>query len=386
MNRRIQENDNEFESCWIELINTNTCNTLIGTYYRHHSDHDSIFKSKLKETLKTIKKEKKTVILCGDFNYNLLEYVTDKSVSDFLNTMLEFNFQPCITEPSKITNTNKPSLVDNIFINTMDNPSSGNILEHISNDHLPNFIILDHEKKDPTIKIKIRDNKNFNNDGFLCDLQNPTIVQQIEYAVNTEQAFEIYHKVYTDTLNKYAPIKYLSKKEIKIKQKPWLTPGIQTSIKKKRALFKQIKSMKLNNQNTEIIYNKYKTYRNMINTLKRKSKKLYYSKYFTDNTNNSKNTWKGINKLLNRNKSKQETIFLQDNDGLINDQRKVANKFNEYFINVAGKLSAKIQNKNTKFQDYLKNPNESSLFLKETTPDEVNLIINSLSANKSRDI
>ena len=120
--------------------------------------------------------------------------------------------------------------------------------------------------------------------------------------------------------------------------------------------------MKLNNQHTEIIYNKYKTYRNMINTLKRKSKKLYYSKYFTDNTNNSKNTWKGINKLLNRNKSKQETIFLQDNNGLINDQRKVANKFNDYFINVAGKLSAKIQNKNTKFQDYLKNPNESSLF------------------------
>ena len=34
LNRRIQENDNEFESCWIELINTNTCNTLIGTYYR----------------------------------------------------------------------------------------------------------------------------------------------------------------------------------------------------------------------------------------------------------------------------------------------------------------------------------------------------------------
>ena len=58
----------------------------------------------------------------------------------------------------------------------MDNHLSGNILEHISYDHLPNFIILDHEKEDPTIKIKIRDNKNFNNDGFLCDLQNPTLV------------------------------------------------------------------------------------------------------------------------------------------------------------------------------------------------------------------
>ena len=44
-------------------------------------------------------------------------------------------------------------------------------------------------------------------------------------------------------------------------------------------------------------------------------------------------------------------------------------------INVAENLSNKITNKNTKFQEYLKNPNKSSL-LKETTPDEIRLIIN----------
>ena len=35
-----------------------------------------------------------------------------------------------------------------------------------------------------------------------------------------------------EALNKYAPMKYLNKKEIKIRQKPWLTKGILASIKR----------------------------------------------------------------------------------------------------------------------------------------------------------
>ena len=75
-----------------------------------------------------------------------------------------------------------------------------------------------------------------------------------------------------------------------------------------------------------------------------------------------------------------------NDNGLTTNRRKVANIFNQYFINVAENLSNKIKNKNTKFQDYLKNPNKSSLFLKETTPDEIILIINELNPNKSSDI
>ena len=44
----------------------------------------------------------------------------------------------------QIVHNCKPSLVDNIFINTLGNIYSGNILENISYD-LPNFIILESE-------------------------------------------------------------------------------------------------------------------------------------------------------------------------------------------------------------------------------------------------
>ena len=96
--------------------------------------------------------------------------VSDKKANSFLNVMFQNNFKPCITEPTRITNTNKPSLVDNIFINSFDDPVCGNILEHISYDHLPNFIIINHEHTKKKSQEKKRDKKNFNPTTFQSEL------------------------------------------------------------------------------------------------------------------------------------------------------------------------------------------------------------------------
>ena len=64
----------------------------------------------------------------------------------------------------------------------------------------------------------------------------------------------------------------------------------------------------------------------------------------------------------------------------------MANKLNNCFTNVAANLAKTIKKPITRFQDYLQNPNESSLFLKETTPDEIQDIINNLDSKKSTDI
>ena len=64
----------------------------------------------------------------------------------------------------------------------------------------------------------------------------------------------------------------------------------------------------------------------------------------------------------------------------------MANKFNDFFLNIAEKLSAKIENKNRKPQDYLKNPNKSKFTLKETIPNDVKKIVDQLDSKKSGDI
>ena len=95
--------------------------------------------------------------------------------------------------------------------------------------------------------------------------------------------------------------------------------------------------------------------------------------------------WQGINKLLNRGKKRQGTIFLEEN-GLISDPFQVANKFNDYYLSIADKLCEKIPKVDNKFQDYLKNPNRNKLTLNETTRDEVLKVINDLDGKKSGDI
>ena len=103
--------------------------------------------------------------------------------------------------------------------------------------------------------------------------------------------------------------------------------------------------------------------------------------------NNSKKSWTGINTILCRErKAKITDIFLNSNGKLFTDQKTVSKMFNNYYVNVAGNLDKKIPKPRTKFQDYLKNPNEHSIYLKETTPAEVEKLISGLDSNKAPDL
>ena len=381
---QIKDPGCETESCWIELVNEKGPNVVVGVIYRHPSKINDIFLTNLKKTLKKVNKEKKKTVISGDFNLNLLNYENDKEVSSFLSTMLQHDLQPCITEPSRITNTNKPSLVDNIFINSFDEPICGNILEHISYDHLPNFVIMNHEHANKKHTRQRRHKKDFDPVMFQAELlDNGSFLTELINKPSSESAMNLYMEKYISLLDKHCPMKNLTKKEQKTSQKPWLTQGLLKSISRKRTLFKKFKNDKWKNKESEV-FKEYKTCNDIINKLKKLSKRNYYNKYFSEHMNNSKKTWIGINSLLNKHKKQQGTIFLEDK-GFISDPHTVANKFNDFFLNVAGKLCEKIEKKNSKYQDYLKNPNESSFFLKETEPGDFVKIINKLDGKKSSD-
>ena len=89
-----------------------------------------------------------------------------------------------------------------------------------------------------------------------------------------------------------------------------------------------------------------------------------------------------MNGIPHRNKCISKTLLLNINGKIITDQKRIANSFNQYFVNVADNLANKIPNKNTTFQDYLKNPNKTELFLKETTSHDISILINELNINK----
>ena len=55
-------------------------------------------------------------------------------------------------------------------------------------------------------------------------------------------------------------------------------------------------------------------------------------------------------------------IYLDENGNILTDQKVVANRFNKFYSNVAKNLIKDLGDSPTKYQDYLRNPNENSIF------------------------
>ena len=361
---------NEFECKWIEIINKKKPNSLIATIYRHPSKNDDAFLEYLKKTLDLLRRENKLIFLTGDFNLNLLNHDTNTQVDNFLNILYSNFCQSYIVLPTRIVDNAKPSLLDNIFANTIEHdPISGNLTNKIS-DHLPNFLILQQFDKDiKPIKITRRNYTKFKEDQFITDINNANIKSKIESSDDTNEKYDILHNHILSTINKHAPLKTLSNSESKNLLKPWITKGLLKSIKLKNKYYhKYIKNK------DPFWYTKYKHYRDNINHLIRTSKHQYYKNYFRTFRNSSKKVWSGIKSIICNKKSTHPSINVQVVGEIITNQQTVANEFNNFFINVGPILSSNIPKTNKIFTDYLKQPTKNSMFLTPTNPTEIFII------------
>ena len=163
--------------------------------------------------------------------------ITD--IKSFIDIIYSHFFQPFITEPTRIIGRNKSSLIDNIFINACTKSlNAGNITEKIS-DHLPNFLIIQNLKEERLKrKIQIRDMKNFKLETFSTDLENAELMDFSETS-NLNEMYNRFHQKLLNTINKNAPLKTLSNKEMKFQTKPWIDKNILHKINEKNKLYKK---------------------------------------------------------------------------------------------------------------------------------------------------
>ena len=123
-------------------------------------------------------------------------------------------FQPCIVEPTRITSNNRPSVLDNIFINTNDKKVyCGNIIDKIS-DHLPNFAIINIFHKKRNQKIMVRDMSHFNEIVYKKDLEKLKRLDILKHKTVNEM-LNTFHEKLLEIIDKNAPLRTLSKREKK---------------------------------------------------------------------------------------------------------------------------------------------------------------------------
>ena len=102
------------------------------------------------------------------------------------------------------------------------------------------------------------------------------------------------HDYINRLLDIYALYKKLSKKEIKLKSKSWISNETLSLMKKRdKLLSKYTKQKKNNPELASNLFKEYKLIRNNVTRLKRDSKLQYYKKFFDSNKNKMSNVKSG---------------------------------------------------------------------------------------------
>ena len=107
-------NYEDIESLSIEILNSQTRNTIFNHVYKPSDGNLHVCKTFLKKILSESAAVSKTFFLAGDFNINLLNFETNKKIQSSVNLMLESSMIPTINKPTSVT---KHTATDNIITN-----------------------------------------------------------------------------------------------------------------------------------------------------------------------------------------------------------------------------------------------------------------------------
>ena len=272
-----------------------------------------------------------------------------------------------VPQPTRVVEGQIPSLIDNIFCNNLsDEVIGGNIYLTLS-EHFSQFASVKREKIDTKkINMYTRNYAKFSSKDFRDDVS----IQNWNYGLdNPTDLFNDFFWRLEGCVNRHAPIKKLNHKEIKLKNKPWITPEISNMIKVKNKLF-QRKKRQPTNENVKLLYN---IFRNRVNRELKNSKKTYYANYFEEHSNNIKKTWEGIRSIVNiKNSVNAKIAQLNINDKIIDDPNLVVNEVNIFFVNV-GPNTEKVPN--ILPEKFLKNRNQFNFIIAHISNEEVLEII-----------
>ena len=378
----------ELESQFIEVVETNGKNSVIGVIYRHPCMTANIFNDEyLKDlTVKLANKNKKCFIT-GDFNFDLIKAENHTDTFEFLEVMATNFLLPTITVPTRINPRNN-TLIDNIFSSEI-NPDlkSGNLTVGIS-DHLPSFMIIPKNNQHHLPKkhnLHKRNWKNLDRENFILDYFSIDWTVELEpKRKDTNFSTSKFMEKMNALVDKYVPLEKITQKEYKRKYKPWINDDILHKIEEKNKIFKKhVKCLDLVRKAQ--LFNEFKTLKNEITLLTRNSKKQYYEKYFSKNKENLRKTWQGIKEVINiKNKNFNTISCITDKNNNVTDPKMIANCFNKFYVSIAEDILKKRKYSGKKsYKEFLKNPLNNTFVLTESDPREVALLLKSLNPRKA---
>ena len=231
----------------------------------------------------------------GDFNIDLLQYESNTFSNDFINLLTSHSLLPSILQPTRVTD-HSSTIIDNIFSNASDSGESvsGNITTNISEHFIQFMFIKKYHISYKACNYFIHDYSKFGKEKFIHDfsLLDWSLLDESNKSVN--EKFDYFYSAVSSCINGHAPKKKLSKKNFKLRSKPWINSKTKKLMYLRDRMFN-----KANKDPTPDNKYLYRKFRNRVVAEQRKTKVTYFKDYFEKYKTNMKMLWSGIRSLVN---------------------------------------------------------------------------------------
>lgn len=354
-----------FECCGIEVP---TLKMVIICIYRTPQSNVELFlkyfDTLLYKLLFNSKYSRHKIILSGDLNINTLKEC--KVVKNFNDIIKNYDLTLHINEPTRLN-----TCIDHIISSVK--KATGKVLKLGLSDHDTAQML------DLTIKIKMfqsskyyiikRDFCQDNIRKFRESLGSLTF-DAVYKESKLNLAFDIFH----DELCLFLELCFPRFKKCiitKYRDIKWITKGLRISCKTKRHL-----RFKFYNKRTKENKATYHKYSNLLRRCISKSQKITNDHFITRSNNVCKAAWKVINDDTAYNDRQEFINDIKIGNGMETSPYAIANKFNEYLIQLSNSDNGNMQNTN-------KNRTNNSIFLTPIDDIEVANIVMSLNNTSS---
>ena len=212
-----------------------TQSLLVYSIYRPPSGNPNEALNEISNLLKVV--PNKSVYIMGDFNIDLHNN-TSNMTNEFEEIVLTSGFTPIISLHTHEKPNCRRTCIDNIITNDFENVLLSGTIEDKLSHHLPIFQITcigDLQEATPSeYHTQYYDFRSSNIDKFVNELDN-------EVTINQPPNFDTFHNTFHTVLDKTCKLDKPKKSKRTIKNNPWITESIITSIDNKHALYRSWK-------------------------------------------------------------------------------------------------------------------------------------------------
>lgn len=295
---------------------------IIVCVYRPPSADYSLFETVMDEVLTSVFNSNKCIIVCGDFNVNLLE--KSPMCVRLVNTFKSFDLVNLFCEPTRITATSA-TCIDNIFSNKAGVHKS--IINSLSSDHCGQQASFSGRSEECPPDYMCRPMTEKRLDTF-----SQNIAKRLSYLSFPRENPDDMCSALFNCIKEEFDLCFIPKKtqgKSKMNFSEWATPDIHERRRRLYDLY-NLRTTDKRPDFLEYVKNYSKSFKNICTT----AKADYLSKKIQSSGDKVKTVWQVINNETGKNKIRDPHFSLRINDTLISSDFDVADHFERFFTDI----------------------------------------------------